>query len=425
MSIEVAGSCIKTGPWYRDLTPYQWKVFIATYLGWMLDSFDLVLYTFVIGALIADWHIDLATAGLLMSATLIATGVGFIAFGAIADRYGRVRGMTWCILLFGLTTGLSGFAQNPWQMAILRLLSGFALGGEWTCGAAMMTETWSSEHRGKISGLMQSGYGVGYMLAAAVGAIVVPMWGWRPVFFIGVLPALFAAWVRKHLKEPEAWVEMVKQFDKKGKGSAGGQYKSLVRKGVFGLLVQATILMCLVNAGYWGLFTWMPSFLAAPLDKGGAGLSMIKSLPWLLGVQAGAIVGFICAGFISDRIGRRYAFGFYCLGAAIMVPIFAYVRDPFALTIICPLLGAFSVGYAGLYGVYLGELFPTAVRSTAQGIAYGVGRAFAVITPPTIGVIAMSYGFRAGLLFSSGVFLLALIWVLLMPETRGKALETV
>src|ERR671912_2000538 len=190
---------------WREASEEARRALIAASMGWLLDAFDVMLYALVLASLMSDLGMDLATGGRLGSLTLAASAVGGIVFGVLADRIGRTRALSLSILLYSVFTAACGLAQNVAQLAVFRIFLGLGMGGEWASGAALVSETWPAKHRGKALGLMQSSWAIGYAAAAAVTAIVLPRWGWRAVFFVGVLPALFTLWVRRKVEEPEIW----------------------------------------------------------------------------------------------------------------------------------------------------------------------------------------------------------------------------
>src|SRR4030042_547574 len=197
--------------WLSSATAQQRRALVSASLGWMLDSMDIMLYAMVLAHLMRDFGMSMAAAGLMGSLTLLASAIGGIVFGLIADRFGRVKALMGSILIYSVFTGACGLSQNIMQLAIFRVLLGLGMGGEWATGAALVAETWPSEHRGKALGIMQSSWAVGYALAAAVTALVLPRWGWRGVFFVGVLPALVTFWIRRHVEEPEIWIKSVEE----------------------------------------------------------------------------------------------------------------------------------------------------------------------------------------------------------------------
>jgi MFS family permease len=376
-------------------------------VGWMLDSMDFLLFTFAIPPIQKEFHLSSATMGGLTSVALIAGAVGGIAFGRIADRIGRVRALTISIVVYSLATAGLSTSQSLWQLIAWRTLVGLGMGGEWSCGSVLVAETWPAEHRGKAMGIMQSGWAIGALLAAAIAALVLEPFGWRRLFLIGALPAILAFFIRRNVEEPEVWRE------RRGTSSFAEIFDAaLLRRTVLATLVASSVLIA-----YWGLTSWLPAFLAS------TGLTLTKSARWLIILQAGAFLGYTTFGWIADRIGRRPAFTAFMLGATICVPLFALgARSKLTLLTIGPLVGYFGHGYFSVFGAMLAELFPTRVRATAQGFCYNAGRVVSAAAPYTIGAAAATYGLALPLALSAGFFALggALIW--LLPETKGAAL---
>jgi MFS family permease len=193
--------------WLGEGTPAARRSLLAASLGWMLDGFDVMLYALVVTALLRDLSITTGVAGLLGSLTLVASGIGGILFGVIADRFGRRRALIGSVLVYSVFTAACGFAQSIWQLGVFRFVLGLGMGGEWTSGAAIVSETWPDRHRGKAVALMQSAWAIGYAAAALVVALVLPRFGWRVVFMIGILPALLTLWIRSSVEESEVWLQ--------------------------------------------------------------------------------------------------------------------------------------------------------------------------------------------------------------------------
>src|SRR5438067_1788485 len=193
--------------WWREADQRAHRAFVAASLGWMLDSFDVMLYAIVLAALINDpvLHLPRSTAGLLGSITLIAAAVGGVIFGVVADRLGRKRALMGAVLIYSIFTAACGLSQTVLQLAIFRILLGFGMGGEWATGAALVSESFPAKHRGKALAFVQSAWAIGYGLAALVNLVVMPRWGWRGVFFVGVFPALFTLWIQRRVEEPPMW----------------------------------------------------------------------------------------------------------------------------------------------------------------------------------------------------------------------------
>src|SRR5262245_13981921 len=250
--------------WPAHVTPGERRSLVAGGLGWMLDAMDVMLYSMVLAHLMRDLGMGKGEAGLLNSLTLLASAIGGLLFGFLADRVGRTRALMLSILVYSLASGACAFSTPIVQLAIFRFVLGLGLGGEWTTGAALIAETWPAEHRAKALGLMQSSWAIGEMIAAAVVALVLPQLGWRAVFLVGVLPALVVLWIRRDVKESEIWL---RQQQKGGTGSLRVLWrKDLRRNGVLATAMNACAMF-----GYWGLFTWIPAYLALPVAEGGRG----------------------------------------------------------------------------------------------------------------------------------------------------------
>ena len=225
--------------WWHAAPHSAKKALVAASCGWMLDSFDIMLYSLVLASLMADLHLSKGSAGILGSITLLAAAAGGLVFGIIADRFGRTRALMASILIYAIFTAACGLAQNFVQLAVFRILLGLGMGGEWASGASLVSETWPAEHRGKALGFMQSSWAIGYALAAFVAAVVMPLGGWRAVFFVGVLPALLTLWIQRSVEEPEVW----KKTRNAGATTFGG-FAEIFR----GQLLPLTIVITLMNA---------------------------------------------------------------------------------------------------------------------------------------------------------------------------------
>ena len=412
-------------PWYRTVTREQWRVLLAAKFGWMLDAMDFMLYTMAVGQLRSYFGFGDDTAGMLGTATLVMSGVGGAIFGYVADRFGRTRALMGTILIFSLASLGAATSQTVMQLLIWRSILGIGMGGEWASGAVLVSETWPAHLRNKAISIMQSGWALGYMMASISAALILgsPSLGadaWRWLFVVGVAPALFTLWIRRYVHEPETWTRQPK--------AAGGRSPFAV---VFGpSLIKRTLLIIALGSAVqfanWGLFFWLPAFLARPVAQGGAGMGVVGSLPWIIPVQLGAYAGYLTFGFIADRIGRRRAFVLYMIAAAILVPLYGQMaRSPFILLALGPLIGYFGYGYFSMFGGFVAELYPASVRATGQGTSYNIGRMAGAIAPYTIGLIATLPGIGIGLALSvtSAFFLLAAALVFTLPDRSGEALD--
>src|SRR5215204_2223965 len=422
MAATATGAAV---PWYRTVTREQWRVLLAAKFGWMLDAMDFMLYTMAVGQLRAYFGFGDDTAGMLGTATLVMSGVGGAIFGYVADRFGRTRALMGTILIFSLASLGAATSQTVMQLLIWRSILGIGMGGEWASGAVLVSETWPAHLRNKAISIMQSGWALGYMMASISAALILgaPSLGpdaWRWLFVVGVAPALFTLWIRRYVHEPETWT-------KKPKAADGRSPFAIV----FGptLLARTLLIIALGSAvqfANWGLFFWLPAFLARPVAQGGAGMGVVGSLPWIIPVQLGAYAGYLTFGFIADWMGRRQAFVLYMIAAAILVPIYGQMaRSPLILLALGPLIGYFGYGYFSMFGGFVAELYPASVRATGQGTSYNIGRMAGAIAPYTIGLIATLPGIGIGLALSvtSAFFLLAAALVFTLPNRSGQALD--
>lgn len=386
--------------WTLAREPVRRNALLAAALGWMLDSMDVMLYSMIIPAAQRELHMSSGAAGLVMSLTLIAAAAGGIFFGFVADRLGRTRALSLSILIYCVFTGLCAFVHSVPQLAICRMLLGLGMGGEWAAGAALVAETWPTEHRAKALGIVQSAWAIGYALAAAVVALVLPRFGWRAVFLVGLLPALATVWIRRHVKEPDSWIS-----------SRGRAAETSVRRLFRGPLARRTLVITAMNAAslfaWWGLFSWVPSFLSLPVSKGGHGLDILHTSTWTIVMQAGTFLGYTSFGVLADRFGRKRVYITFLLVAAAIVPLYAIARTPLTLLLLGPVVGFWGSGYFSGFSVIASEAFPTALRGRAMGFAYNLGRVVSAAAPFLVGHIAQSHGMGFGLMLTSVGFLVA------------------
>ena len=258
---------------------------VAASLGWMLDAMDVLIYSLVLNDVRREFGIDDRASGILLALPLATSAFGGMFFGWLADRFGRTRALMASILWYSIFTAACGLSQTVFQLGMFRALLGFGFGGEWAIGAALVAETWPAEHRGKALGFMQSAWAVGYAAASLVTAIVLPRWGWRAVFFAGILPALATVWIRRSVAESRIWRE----------SRTAGPNRVTLAALVRGELGRLTWLVAAMNAAtmfaWWGLFTWIPSFLGRPVEEGGAGLSILRTSTWIILMQVGMWLG--------------------------------------------------------------------------------------------------------------------------------------
>ena len=403
--------------WWRAGTPEGRRALVAGSLGWMLDSFDVMLYALVLAALMKDLGMAKLTAGLLGSATLVASTVGGLVFGVVADRSGRTRALIASILIYSVFTAACGFAQTVAQLAVFRVFLGLGMGGEWASGAALVSETWSSEHRGKALGFMQSAWAVGYGLAALVVAVIMPVWGWRAVFFVGVAPALLTVWVQRRVDEPALW-----RARTAATATRPGRLGDVFRGGLGRLTIAVTLMNACTMFAWWGFNQWIPAYLSLPPADGGIGLSTRMMSGFIIAMQVGMWFGYVTFGFISDRVGRKRAYVAYLMTAAVLMLSYAATDRPSALLVLGPVVAFFATGYFTGFGAVTAEIYPTEIRATAQGFTYNVGRIGSAVAPWAVGRLAETHGFGTAFSLSAVAFLCAAVMWRWIPETRGRDL---
>jgi MFS family permease len=402
--------------WLRDASGSERKSLIAGGLGWMLDAMDVSLYALVLAVLVGAFGMDTKTAGILSSVTLVASAIGGFLFGLLADRIGRVRSLMASILVYALASAACGFTHTIPQLVVFRFILGLGMGGEWTTAAALIAETWRSEHRGKALGFMQSAYAIGEAIAALVVMFVLPWFGWRAVFFVGVLPAFLVFWIQAKVPEPELWKQRTARKEKV-------PLKKLLDKGVLRNGLLATAMNACTMFGYWGLFYWVPAYLSLPPEQGGRGLSMVKTTSFYLVMCLGKWLGYALFGFFSDAYGRRKPYFLYLLIAAALVPIYGMSRSAFWLLVLGPFVAFFGTGYFSGYAAIVSELFPGEIRATAMGLSYNIGRGLSAVAPFAVGALALRFGIGPAFFLEAAAFLIAALLSLALPETRGQTLD--
>ncbi|MGB9405757.1 MAG: MFS transporter [Candidatus Acidiferrales bacterium] len=399
---------------WRDTTSAQRSTLVAAGLGWMLDAFDVMLYSLVLATLLRDFGMTKATAGLLNTFTLVASAIGSFIFGLLADRSGRRRMLSLSVLTYSIFTFACGFAGTIRQLALFRFLLGLGMGGEWNSGATLVAETWPSAWRGRALGIVQSSWAIGYALAAVVAGVVLSHANWRWVFFVGVLPALLVFWIQRNVPEPELW-QRQKAIDK-----LDPQPKSTLWRAAMPRLIALLAMNTFGMFAWWGLFTWMPAYLALPLTQGGRGFQMFGVASFLVVLNlVGMLPGYLLFGVFADRYGRKKTIVIYLVAAAIMVPLFASARRPILILVAATLTAFFGSGFFTGSGILGSELFPTPIRATALGLSYNLARGLSALAPLIIGVVGETRGLSWSFAMCGIAFALAAASVFFVTETRG------
>lgn len=397
-----------------EVTSYSWKALTGSALGYAMDGFDLLILGFMLAAISADLHLGPGEAGSLVTWTLIGAVAGGIIFGALSDYYGRIRVLTWTIVLFAVFTGLCAFAQGYWDLLVYRTIAGIGLGGEFGIGMALAAEAWPARHRARVSSYVALGWQAGVLAAALVTPFLLPHIGWRGMFLVGVIPALVAWFVRSHLHEPEVFVRSIAN---KGKSRA---FKLLVKDAKTTKVSVGIAILCSVqNFGYYGIMIWMPSFLSKQM-----GFSLTKSSVWTAVTIIGMSLGIWVFGQLADRIGRKPTFLIFQVGSVISVLAYSQLTDATAMLWVGAIMGLCVNGMMGGYGAVISEAYPTEARATAQNVLFNIGRAVGGLGPVVIGALAMAYSFQVAIALLAAIYVLDMLaTVFLIPELKGKELH--
>jgi len=457
-------------------TPAQRRTLIAASMGWALDAFDAMLYSLVLAMLMRDLGMSKTTAGSLGTLTLLASGIGGVLFGLFADRIGRKHALMASILTYSVCSFASGLATSVAMLAVARFVLGLGMGGEWNTGATLVAETWPTELRAKAISIVQSSWALGFAAAALVAGPVARWYGWRAVFFVGILPAFVTLWIQRRVPESEMWRE--RTTGAKAPASAGalrgaeaplfhsgtgssaakpvqnneGRKSPLLTKparngapiasesnvdvrsyiptsAIFRPpYVRHTFALLFFNFfamfSWWGLFTWLPPYLSLPVEQGGRGFGVLGMTTLMVVLNlCGMFPGYASFGWVADHIGRRNSFLVYTVIAAVLIPLYATARSQGVLLVLGTLVAFFGTGIFSGSGIIGSEIFPTAVRARALGFTYNGARTMSSLAPLVIGRVGQAKGLSWAFYLCAAGYLLAALMTTQLPETRGKRLE--
>lgn len=392
---------------------YGVQAVIGAAVGYAMDGFDLLIIGFALTAISATFHLSDTQAGSLSTFTLVGAVVGGVTFGILSDYLGRVRVLTWSILIFAVFTGLSATAWNYESLLAFRVLAGIGLGGEFGVGMTLAAEAWPAKRRARATAWVANGWQAGTLLASATAAILIPIGGWRLLFVVGIFPAIIAYLLRRRLHEPEMFTQLKAERTKTEFPVRKLFADVRTARTTIGLLVLTSV----QNFGYYGVITWMPTYLSRSV-----GSSFNKSVAWTAVTVIGMIIGVFIFGKMCDTVGRRKSFFTFEVGAIIAVLVYANLSSSTALLFGGLVMGVFINGAMGGFGALLAELYPTEARATAQNVLWNLGRGVAGFAPLIIAAVETSHGFPFAISTLAGIYVLAMLALLVIPERKGAEL---
>ncbi|PXX60939.1 putative MFS family arabinose efflux permease [Nocardia tenerifensis] len=405
--------------WFRTLSAKGKKAFLGAFGGYGLDAYDFQVLPLALGAISSYFVISSGKAGLLTTVTLLVSALGGALAGVLADKIGRVRTLQLTVATYTLFTVLCGFAPNFETLLVFRAFQGLGFGGEWAAGAILVAEYAQTKYRGRTVAYVQSAWAVGWGLAVLVYTLVFQFisedLAWRVLFWTGALPALLIIWVRRNLTDSESVTQR-----RESAGKRAGSFASIFRRDLLPTTLFASLLATGVQGGYYTLATWLPTYL-----KKSRHLNVVGTGGYLFMLIGGAFLGYVTGGILADRIGRKRTIQlFAALSVAFMI---AYIQVPEGADTTVLILG-FPLGFCtaaifSSFGSFLSELYPTASRGTGQGFTYNFGRGVGAIFPTVVGFLASTtLGLAGAMMFGAFGYVLAVIALFGLPETRGREL---
>lgn len=392
---------------------YETRATIAALLGYMLDGLDMLVLSLTLTAIAAAFALSSAEEGLL---GFILTGgmvTGGYIFGILADRFGRVRTFTYSILIYAVFTALTAFSINYPMIAVMRFLSGVGTGAEYGIGMTLMSESFRARWRGMGSTFVSIGWTFGVMLATVLALFLMPRFGWRSMYLIGITPAVLAAYVRFKLPESPMWKERTTAEERKH-----FQLSTLFSREYIRYTIVFLIIAIVAEMGYWGVEIWLPSALLTEYH-----IKFVKTIYILLGTDMMTVIGMIIFGLLSDVVGRRVAITLGFIGITASVLYFSMARTVAQVLYASLMMGFFINSYFTTFGALFSEPYPTHARATAVNFIFNTGRGFGGIAPLLIGILAPVFKISGVIGMFSVIFIIAAAVIWAVPETRGIPLK--
>jgi AAHS family cis,cis-muconate transporter-like MFS transporter len=383
-------------------------VFIFCFLGLLIDGADLMLLSYSLNSLKAEFGLSSVQAGSLGSFTLAGMAIGGIYGGWACDRFGRVKTVVWSIVLFSVGTAVLGLTHSYWQFAITRFLASLGIGALYVACNTLMSEYVPTRYRTTVLGTLQAGWSVGYIVATLLAGWIIPNHGWRWLFYVALIPVLLAIIMQRFVPEPQAWLNA--QAERAKAGIASARERVVVKpesmfKQIFGdpqacrMFIFWAMTAGFLQFGYYGVNNWMPSYLESEL-----GMNLKSMTSYMVGTYTAMILGKVLAGVAADRIGRRAVFAFGALGTAIFLPVIVLFQSPESILWMLVLFGfLYGIPY-GVNATYMTESFEAKFRGSAVGGAYNLGRIGAAVAPAAIGFLASDGSIGLGFLVMGAAY---------------------
>jgi MFS family permease len=440
----VHDAVVARSSWRAGVTRQQWRSLIAANLGWLFDGFET--YALILTAATVIHRLDPTApqpsiaflTGATIAVTLLGWGMGGILGGVFADYFGRRRTLLVSIVLYALFTGLTALSWDLASFLVLRFITGFALGSEWGTGASLVAEIWPSHARAKAAGLMQCGLGLGFFIASACWFFVGPLGpdSWRIMFLIGVLPAIFALWLRRTVPESDRWSRAdgrrrsLRSRSTVELSTEEVSYTRLTLRQIFAdpklrrLTILGSLMSLTTTLGWWGISTWVPLYVSGIAAQNGGSATAWASGAGMI-YNVGAIAGYIGFGFLADRFGRKPTTMLYFAASLVLTPVlFLWTHDLRLIVVVLVINGFFTLGQYTWMPVWLPEFYPTHLRATGAAFVFNAARFVAFLGPLLAGAIISAlggYGIAATVV--GLIYILGLVVAPFCPETRGRPLD--
>ena len=382
----------------------KWVILFGSFLVYLFDALEIAVLSFTLPAIMEDFQISSVEAGLLATATLLGMGCSGIIMGWLADNHGRKTALITCMVLFIALTSIVYVVPNFELLILLRFLAGIGLGGVWSILSTYVVESWPAHQRGKAVAFVLAAFPIGGVVAAQLAGALMP--DWRLLFLVAGLSAVLPLVVVLALfSESQAWLEQ-RRFQKAERVPVS----EIFAPGLLRVTVFASLVASFAFVAYYGATTWLPSYLAQ--ERGMDPQTVSQYMTWL---NLGMFVGYIAFGWLADRIGKKLALTVSLLGTGVLMPMYGLASDHTVLIWLGPLY-AFFMAFAGLFGSYLGELYPTNIRATGAGFCFNIGRGVSAFAPMALGGVAVAASLGFGLVVSGLIFLLAALFMLFLPK---------